>query len=179
MTTQNESAVLDISLPTPPSFRLDGKRALVTGAGRGIGLAGAAAMAKAGAHVTLVARSSAEIESLARAIERDGGRAEAATLDVTDIGRVERVLSSLEPVEILVNSAGANQPAAFLDVTAEQYDTIMALNVRSLFFVSQVVARPCARRVGPVRSSTSPRRWDMWAPQPAPFIAARNGPSRA
>jgi NAD(P)-dependent dehydrogenase (short-subunit alcohol dehydrogenase family) len=102
---------------------------------------GAAAMAKAGAHVTLVARSSAEIESLARAIERDGGRAEAATLDVTDIGRVERVLSSLEPFDILVNSAGTNQPAAFLDVTAEQYDTIMALNVRSLFFVSQVVAR--------------------------------------
>ena len=141
MTTQNESAVLDISLPAPPSFRLDGKRALVTGAGRGIGLAGAAAMAKAGAHVTLVARSSAEIESLARAIERDGGQAEAAPLDVTDIGRVERVLSSLEPFDILVNSAGTNHPAPFLDVTAEQYDTIMGLNVRSLFFVSQVVAR--------------------------------------
>jgi NAD(P)-dependent dehydrogenase (short-subunit alcohol dehydrogenase family) len=141
MTTQNESAVLDIPLPAPPSFRLDGKRALVTGAGRGIGLAGAAAMAKAGAHVTLVARSSAEIESLARAIERDGGQAEAATLDVTDVGRVERVLSSLEPFDILVNSAGTNHPAPFLDVTAEQYDAIMGLNVRSLFFVSQVVAR--------------------------------------
>jgi NAD(P)-dependent dehydrogenase (short-subunit alcohol dehydrogenase family) len=141
MTTQNESAVPDVALPASPSFRLDGKRAIVTGAGRGIGLAGAAAMAKAGAHVTLVARSSAEIESLARAIERDGGRAEAATLDVTDIVRVEQVLSALQPFDILVNSAGTNQPAPFLDVTADQYDTIMGLNVRSLFFVSQVVAR--------------------------------------
>ena len=92
MTLQTEPPVLDIPLPAPPSFRLDGKRALVTGAGRGIGLAGAAAMAKAGAHVTLVARSSAELESLARAIKRDGGQAEAAPFDVTDIGRVERVL---------------------------------------------------------------------------------------
>jgi NAD(P)-dependent dehydrogenase (short-subunit alcohol dehydrogenase family) len=129
------------SMETTTPVSLQGRTALVTGAGRGIGLAGAAAMAKAGAHVTLVARSSAEIESLARAIERDGGRAEAATLDVTDIGRVERVLSALEPFDILVNSAGTNQPAPFLDVTAEQYDTIMGLNVRSLFFVSQVVAR--------------------------------------
>jgi NAD(P)-dependent dehydrogenase (short-subunit alcohol dehydrogenase family) len=141
MTAQAELAMIDIALPTPPSFRLDGKRALVTGAGRGIGLAGAAAMAHLGAHVTLVARSSAEIETLARAIERDGGRAEALTLDVTDLERVEAVLAPLDPFDILVNSAGTNQPAPFLDVTASQFDTIMGLNVRSLFFVSQIVAR--------------------------------------
>jgi NAD(P)-dependent dehydrogenase (short-subunit alcohol dehydrogenase family) len=130
-----------VALPKPPSFRLDGKRALITGAGRGIGLAGAAAMAEAGAHVTLVARTSAEIESLARAIEREGARAEAVTLDVTDIDRVEQALAALDPFDILVNSAGTNHPAPFLDVTAQQFDAIMGLNVRSLFFVSQAVGR--------------------------------------
>ena len=80
-------------LPHPPSFRLDGKRALVTGAGRGIGLAAAAALAAAGAHVTLAARTSKEIESAADAIRGEGHAAEALTLDMDDLGVV---FSSLE-----------------------------------------------------------------------------------
>jgi NAD(P)-dependent dehydrogenase (short-subunit alcohol dehydrogenase family) len=138
---QTETIMSEVTLPAPPSFRLDGKRALITGAGRGIGRAGAAAMAQAGAHVTLVARSSSEIETLARAIEREGGRAEAVTLDVTNLDMVEQALAALEPFDILVNSAGTNHPAPFLDVTAQQFDAIMGLNLRSLFFVSQTVGR--------------------------------------
>jgi NAD(P)-dependent dehydrogenase (short-subunit alcohol dehydrogenase family) len=131
----------EVALPAPPSFRLDGKRALITGAGRGIGRAGAAAMAQAGAHVTLVARTSVEIEALALAVEQEGGRADAVTLDVTNLDVVEQTLATLDPFDILVNSAGTNHPAPFLDVTAQQFDTIMGLNLRSLFFVSQTVAR--------------------------------------
>src|SRR5262245_34005640 len=68
-----------------PGFRLDGKRALVTGGGRGIGLAAASALAAAGAHVTLAARTESEIEAAAQAIRARGDQATALVLDVTDI----------------------------------------------------------------------------------------------
>src|SRR5262252_7583221 len=69
-----------VELAKTPSFRLDGKRALVTGGGRGIGLAAASALAQAGAHVTLVARTQAEIEAAAQAIRARGDKAEARRL---------------------------------------------------------------------------------------------------
>ena len=72
-----------MELTATPSFRLDGKRALVTGAGRGIGLAAASALADAGAHVTLAARTTREVEDAAEAIRARGQQAEALTLDVT------------------------------------------------------------------------------------------------
>lgn len=128
-------------LPQTPSFRLDGKRALVTGAGRGIGLAAAAALADAGAHVTLVSRTRPEIEAVAEDIRSKGGKASAAALDVTDIDAVRAFVSNAEPFDILVNNAGSNRPAPFVEVKVEDFDTILNLNVRSAFFVAQAVAR--------------------------------------
>ena len=130
-----------MSLPQPPSFRLDGKRALVTGAGRGIGLAAAAALAAAGAHVTLAARSRDEIEAGARAIREAGGEAEALALDMTDLPAVARALAEAEPFEIFLNNAGMNRPKPFLDVPAEDFDAIMGLNVRAAYVAAQAVAR--------------------------------------
>ena len=77
-----------IDLAKTPSFRLDGKRALVTGGGRGIGLAAASALAQAGAHVTLAARTQAQIEAAAQAIRARGDKAAALELDVTDLDAV-------------------------------------------------------------------------------------------
>ncbi len=128
-------------VPKTPSFRLDGKRALVTGAGRGIGLAAAAALAEAGAHVVLAARTSAEIEAAAAAIRAAGGSAEALTLDVTDLAAVQAAIAAQAPFNVLVNNAGSNRPAPFLKVSIEDFDRIMSLNVRSAFFVAQSVAR--------------------------------------
>lgn len=128
-------------LPAAPSFRLEGKRALVIGAGRGIGFAAASAIAEAGAHVTLVARSAAEIGALATAIVARGGQATAIAADITDLAAMERIAAECEPFDILVNSAGTNRPAPFLDVAVEDFDAIMGLNVRSLFFATQAVAR--------------------------------------
>jgi len=130
-----------MSLPRTPSFRLDGRRALVTGAGRGIGLAAAAALAEAGAEVTLAARSGAEIEDAAAAIRAEGGRAEALVLDVTDVSAVRAALALRPPFQVLVNNAGTNRPAPVTEVTPEDFDAVMSLNLRAAFFVAQAVAR--------------------------------------
>lgn len=127
-------------LPRTPSFRLDGRRALVTGAGRGIGLACAAALAEAGAHVTLAARSVDEIQAGAQAIREAGGAAEPMRLDVTNVDEVRHRLGSAEPFDILVNNAGTNRPKPVLDVTEDDYDVVLGLNLRAAFFVAQVVA---------------------------------------
>src|SRR6188474_3106253 len=93
-------------IATAPSFRLDGKRALVTGAGRGIGLAAAGALADAGAHVTLLARTRAEIEAAAAAIRERGQQADTLVLDVTDLEATQAAIGKAEPFHILVNNAG-------------------------------------------------------------------------
>jgi len=130
-----------MELAKTPSFRLDGKRALVTGGGRGIGLAAASALAQAGAHVTLAARTEAEIEAAAQAIRARGDQAEALVLDVTDVEAVRAAIARAAPFNILVNNAGGNRPAYLMDVKVEDFDFIFALNVRAAFFVAQAVAR--------------------------------------
>jgi NAD(P)-dependent dehydrogenase (short-subunit alcohol dehydrogenase family) len=135
------SAAAPIELTGAPSFRLDGKRALVTGGGRGIGLAAASALAQAGAHVTLAARTEAEIEAAALAIGARGDAAAAMRLDVTDVAAVRAAIAEAAPFDILVNNAGMNRPAPFVDVTVEDFDAIVSLNLRAAFFVAQAVAR--------------------------------------
>ncbi len=128
-------------LPKTPSFRLDGKRALVTGAGRGIGLACAAALAEAGAHVTLAARSRDEIAARAEAIRAAGGQADALVLDVNDVAGTARALETHAPFDILLNNAGTNRPKPFTEISEEDYDAVLGLNLRAAFFVAQAVAR--------------------------------------
>jgi len=130
-----------MNLPKTPSLRLDGKRALVTGAGRGIGLAAAAALTQAGAHVVLAARTTADIEAAATQMRAAGGSAEPLGLDVTDLAAVRAAIESQEPFDVLVNNAGTNRPAQFLDVTEQDYDAITSLNQRAAFFVAQAVAQ--------------------------------------
>jgi NAD(P)-dependent dehydrogenase (short-subunit alcohol dehydrogenase family) len=132
--------------PTPvaQSFRLEGKRALVTGAGRGIGLAAAGALAEMGASVTLAARTETQIESAADTIRQKGGNADCLRLDVTDLAAVSAAIEARPPYHILINNAGTNRTAPFLDVKLEDFDLIMGLNVRAAFFMAQAVARKLA-----------------------------------
>jgi NAD(P)-dependent dehydrogenase (short-subunit alcohol dehydrogenase family) len=146
-----------MDLAKTPSFRLDGKRALVTGGGRGIGLAAASALAQAGAQVTLAARTQAEIEAAAQAIVARGDKAEALPLDVTDLDAVRAAVDKAAPFDVLVNNAGTNRPAVLMDVKVEDFDAIFALNVRAAFFVAQAVARRLieAKRPGSIINISS------------------------
>jgi NAD(P)-dependent dehydrogenase (short-subunit alcohol dehydrogenase family) len=130
-----------MTLPRTPSFRLDGRHAVVTGAGRGIGLALAAALGEAGADVTLVARSLDEVEAGAAAIREAGGEAKAARLDVADVEAVAAFFSGRPAFDVLVNNAGTNRPMAMSDVTEADYDAVLDLNLKSAFFVAQAAAK--------------------------------------
>ena len=130
-----------MDLPRTPSFRLDGCKALVTGAGRGIGLAAASALADAGADVCLLARTETEVSAVAEALCARGDAATAIALDVTDTTAMAQLISEQGPFQILVNNAGTNRPAPCIDYTETDYDDVMALNVRSVYFTTRAVAR--------------------------------------
>jgi NAD(P)-dependent dehydrogenase (short-subunit alcohol dehydrogenase family) len=138
-----------MTLPRTPSFRLDGRRALVTGASSGIGLGAAAALAEAGAEVTLVARRVAELEQVQYAIQSSGGRAEVLALDITDLAATAAALAARQPFDVLVNSAGLARHAPALDTTPEDYDAAMGLNLRAAFFLTREVARGLTARGKP------------------------------
>ena len=135
-----------VQLPKSPGFRLDGRRALVTGAGRGIGIAAAAALAEAGAHVTFCARTASEIEAAAQAARDQGYQADTLAIDVTDVAAFADAVNSRAPYDVFVNNAGTNRPNPFLDVPVEDFDVVMNLNVRAAYFAAQAVARQMVAR---------------------------------
>ena len=122
-----------------PDFRLDGRRALVTGAGRGIGRAVAAGFAAAGAEVTLCARSRDELDSLASEIHAAGGACDTLVLDVTDDAAVQAALARRPAYDVLLNNAGTNRPKPLSEVTADDLDAVMSLNVRATILLTRAV----------------------------------------
>ncbi len=130
-----------MELPKTPSFRLDGKKALVTGASRGIGLGGAVALAEQGAHVVMAARNAAEIGKSAQNLRDAGFSAEGISLDVGDHAAMVSAIRQYGPFDVLFNNAGTNEPMPYVDVTEENFDKITDLDLKAAFFVAQEVAK--------------------------------------
>ncbi|MGH1478416.1 MAG: SDR family NAD(P)-dependent oxidoreductase [Geminicoccales bacterium] len=130
-----------MDLPKTPSFRLNGKRAFVTGASRGIGLGCAVALAEAGAHVICAARTGYTLDHSVTMMQQQGLSAEALTLDIRDQEAVDMAVAGIGAFDIFVNSAGIARHASALNTTPENYDVVMNTNVRGAYFATVAAAR--------------------------------------
>ncbi len=128
------------ALPKTPTFRLDGKRALVTGASSGIGLGAAVALAEAGAAVTLVARRAGPLDAAQQAMADAGLTTSVKSLDVTDLKATASYVAEAGLFDILVNAAGLARHAPALETRPEDYDAVMEINLRAAYFLTREVA---------------------------------------
>ena len=124
-----------------PNMRLDGLTALVTGAGRGLGEGCALALAEAGADLILVSRTESELNLVKEKIESKGGKANALICDITDTNRMQNIIEDQERIDILMNNAGANIPEPFIEVSEQNLDFLLNINVKSMFMVAQACMR--------------------------------------
>ena len=128
-------------LPRMPSFRLDGRRALVTGASSGIGFAAATTLAEQGAHVVLAARAVDRLGQACDALRAAGHSAEVLPLDIADVATTAAAVEQRGPFEVLVNSAGLARHSPATKTTTADFDAVLALNIRGAYFVTQAVAK--------------------------------------
>jgi NAD(P)-dependent dehydrogenase (short-subunit alcohol dehydrogenase family) len=128
-----------------PSFNLEGKVTVVTGAGRGIGRALAVGFAEAGSDVVILARTEEDLENVAAEIRQKGRQAYSFPVDITKREEVEDVINDVigkrGKIDVLVNNAGMNIRTPALEVTDEEWETIMQTNLKSTFMLSQIVGR--------------------------------------
>ena len=130
-----------MTLPRTPSFRLDGRRALVAGASSGIGAACAVALAEQGADVTVCARRETELRALADEMQAAGMKADTLCLDITDLAATEAALAARPAFDVLVNSAGLARHSPATETTPQDFDVVADLNLRAAYFLTRSVAR--------------------------------------
>ena len=162
-----------------PDFSLAGQVALVTGASRGIGHDLVLALAGAGATVAAGVRNLADARDLVRDVEAAGGRAIALELDISDMASIDRavrsVLGEAGQIDILVNNAGLGSNHDALDITEADWDEIMDVNLKGLFFVTQAVARSMVERGYGRIISLSSQAGLVGIPRHAVYSASKGG----
>src|SRR5438445_9379664 len=133
----------------PAPFRLEGKRALVTGASRGIGKAIALALADAGADVAVTSRNGDDAEPVARAIREKGHRSIGLALDVRHLRSIrvafERLDREFGTLDVLVNNAGTNIPQDLATLDEDSWDTVVDTDLKGLVFVTQAAVARMSR----------------------------------
>ena len=130
-----------MQLPQTPSFRLENKKALITGSSSGIGLGCAVALAEAGASVMLAARTKKPLEDLRNALSKKGYDAQSIELDITDTGAVKELISSHPAFDILVNSAGMARHTPAIETNEEDFDSVLNVNVKGSYFITREIAK--------------------------------------
>ena len=164
---------------TSNAFSLDGRIVLITGSTQGIGRALATACAEAGAHVVINARSADKVDAAVAELSAAGLQASGQVADVTDGAEVEAMVANIEaevgPIAGLVNNAGIQRRAPFLEFDLEDYREVMETNLVSAFIVSQAVAKRMADRgtgrivnIGSVQSQ-------LGRPTIVPYTASKGG----
>ncbi len=130
-----------MTLPRTPSFRLDGRRALVAGASSGIGLGCAVALAEAGAHVVCAARGEERLNATVAQMLEQGLTAQALCLDLADLDATAKAIASHGPFDVFVNSAGIARHGPALETSVADFDAVMAVNWRAAHFAAREVAK--------------------------------------
>lgn len=162
-----------------PSFSLDGRVVLITGASRGIGRALADACCAAGAHVIVNARTADAVDQAVEELRADGHAASGSVADVTDVAQVEAMVTSIEdtigPISGLINNAGIQRRAPFLEFDLDDYRDVMEMNLVAPFIVGREVGKRMAGRsagriinIGSVQSQ-------LGRPTIVPYAASKGG----
>ena len=166
---------------TDDSFRLDGKVAVVTGAGQGIGEACALALGRAGATVAVTGLSANhdDLKNVCAAVTLDGGRAEPFVLDVSDTASiaptVQRIAVALGGLDIFVNNAGIRANGPSISLTEQDWDRVLDVNLKGTFFCCQAAARHMqANGSGRIINIASQLAVTA-APERAAYIASKGG----
>jgi gluconate 5-dehydrogenase len=171
MTTEHSAAhVLDL-------FRLDGRRALITGSSSGIGFALARALGQAGASLVLNGRNAAKLQEAVKQLQSEGLKAEASLFDVTDSHSVAHAVDALEAsgqsIDILVNNAGMQIRNPLHEFEEADWHTLMKTNLDSVFFVGKAVAKKMiVRRKGKIINICSVQS-ELGRPGIAPYTASK------
>jgi gluconate 5-dehydrogenase len=158
-------------------FRLDGRVALVTGSSDGLGLGMARALAQAGAVVVLNGRSEAKLEAARAALAAEGLQAHVRAADVTDPAQleamVEHIESNIGPIHVLVNNAGIQRRGALQDYPHETWRELMSINLDSVFYAAQAVARRMIPRGTGKIINIGSVQCEIGRPGIAPYMASK------